>query len=68
MWRVRAVERIRRVRKPMPRSSSSASTAWVVTFWSITSRAGQLPVRVFQCSAKTSTSLAWVALVRSALA
>ena len=35
-----AGERIRRVRKVMPRSSSSASTAWVVTFWSITRRCG----------------------------
>ena len=69
MWRVqRDGERMRRVMKVMPRASSSARTGWVVTFWSMTRRVGQWPVRVRQWSAKTSTSLAWVDLVRSALA
>lgn len=47
---------------------SSARTGWVVTFWSMTSSAGQRPVSLRQWSANTSTSLAWVVRVRSALA
>src|SRR5512144_1494613 len=49
-------ERIRRVRNLIPRVSSSPSTAWVVTFWSITSMCGSAPERFFQWSAKAITS------------
>src|SRR5204863_2491297 len=68
MWRVRAGERIRRVRNLTPRSSSSPSTAWVVTFWSMTSIAGSFPLAAFQWSQNAITSRAWVALEVSALA
>ena len=54
--------------KSMRRRSSSARTGWVVTFWSMTSRAGQRPVSLRQWSANASTSPAWVVGVRSALA
>jgi len=68
MWRTSDGERMRSVTNLMPLASSSASTVWVVTFWSMTRREGQLPVSERQCSAKTSTSRAWVSFLRSALA
>ncbi len=68
MWACSATERMRKVKNLMPRASSSPSTAWLVTFWSMTRRAGHAPVRDRQCSAKTSTPFAWAVLVRSALA
>ena len=68
MWRSRAGERIRRVRNLTPRASSSASTGWVVTFWSVTSMCGSAPLAAFQWSQKAMTSRFWVALDRSALA
>ncbi len=68
MWRASAGERIRRVRNLTPRVSSSPSTCSVVTFWSITSIAGSVPLMSFQWSQKTMASLAWVAFDRSALA
>ena len=46
----------------------SASTGWVVTFWSVTSMCGSLPLAVRQWSQKPMTSRFWVALARSALA
>jgi purine-cytosine permease-like protein len=52
----------------LPRASSSPSTLWVVSFWSITSRCGSAPLTAFQWSQKARTSRAWVALCRSALA
>ena len=63
-----AGERMRRVRNLTPRSSSSPSTAWVVTFWSMISMAGSLPDTVFQWSQNAITSRAWPALEMSALA
>ena len=48
MWCMSDVERIRRVMKVMPRASSSASSAWVVSRWSKTSWAGQEPEIFFQ--------------------
>ena len=68
MWWVSAGERIRRVRNLTPRASSSPSTAWVVTFWSMTSIAGSVRGDAFQWSQKAITSRAWVALEQSALA
>ena len=68
MWRTRAGERMRRVRNLTPRASSSPSTAWLVTFWSMTSIVGSLPETAFQWSQNAMTSRAWVALEMSALA
>jgi len=68
MWASRAGDRMRKVMKPMPRSSISASTLWVVTRWSRTKVAGSVPVASCQWSQKTSTSRAWVDFERSALA
>ena len=68
MWFIRAVERMRRVRNLTPRASSSPSTAWVVTFWSMTSMAGSAPETVFQWSQNAMASRFWVALEMSALA
>jgi hypothetical protein len=60
--------RARRVMNPMPRSSSSASTAWVVSLESKISSAGSLPVTWCRWSAKAMTSEFWLALDRSAFA
>ena len=68
MYFISAGERMRRVRKLTPRPSSSPSTAWVVTFWSMISMAGSVPEAVFQRSQNAITSRAWVDLVMSALA
>ena len=68
MWRIRAGERMRRVRNLTPRPSSSPSTAWLVTFWSITSIFGSDPETCFQWSQNAMTSRCWVALEMSALA
>ncbi len=68
MYRISAGERMRRVRNLTPRSSSSPSTVWVVTFWSMISMAGSVPEAAFQWSQNAITSRAWVALDRSALA
>ena len=68
MWRTRAGERMRRVANLTPRASSSPSTCWVVSFWSMTSMAGSLPLTALQWSQKAMTSRFWVALDMSALA
>ncbi len=56
MSRRSAGERIRRMRNLTPRASSSASTGWVVTFWSVTSMCGSVPLACFQWSQKAMTS------------
>jgi hypothetical protein len=66
--RVRLGERIRRVANLTPRPSSSPGTAWVVTFWSMTSIFGSWPETAFQWSQNVMTSRFWVALDRSAMA
>ena len=68
MWRVRAGERIRRVRNLTPRASSSPRTCWVVTFWSMISIFGSDPETAFQWSQNAMASRFWVALEMSALA
>src|SRR6266567_1944487 len=60
MYLTRVGERIRRVRNLTPRASSSPSTLWVVSFWSMTSRCGSWPLTVFQWSQNAMTSRAWV--------
>ena len=60
--------RARRVMNPILRSSSSASTAWVVSLESKISSAGSDPVTWCQWSANAMTSRFWLALDRSALA
>src|SRR6266699_3424411 len=62
MYLTRVGERIRRVRNLTPRASSSPSTLWVVSFWSMTSRCGSWPLTVFQWSQNALTSRAWVVL------
>src|SRR6266705_27325 len=67
MYAMRAGERMRRVRNLTPRWSSSPRTAWVVTFWSMTSMCGSVPETFFQWSQNAMASRFWVALETSAL-
>jgi len=58
--------RARRVMNPICRSSSSASTAWVVSLESKICSAGSDPLTWCQWSANAMTSRFWLALDRSA--